>query len=123
MNVEIKDLKDLHFLFPEELLTHFKIVSARELGNLEAKEDYIEIIFEENNTLPAHVDSSLYESKGFFSKRVQDFPLRGKAVFLEIRRRIWRHKLTKETIKSDFTFLSESSKFTKELADFLKERG
>ena len=112
----------LSLIFPPELLSHFEIVLAHELGHVEAKEDFIEIIFEEKNVLPQGVDPSLYESKGFYSKQIQDFPLRGKAVFLRVKRRIWRHKITKETITNDFTFLAEGSKFTKELADFLKER-
>ena len=78
---------------------------------------------EEKNILPVGVDSTQYESKGFYSKLIQDFPIRGKAVFLKINRRVWRHKITKATITNNFTFIAEGSKFTKELADFLKERG
>ncbi len=112
----------LSLIFPKELLAHFEIVLAQELGNIEAKEDFIEIVFEERNILPPGIDVSQYESKGFYSKQIQDFPLRGKAVFLKIKRRVWRHKITKASITNDFTFLAEGSKFTKELADFLKER-
>lgn len=112
----------LALIFPMELLAHFEIVLSHELGHVEAKEDYIEVVFEEKNILPPSVDASQYEAKEFYSKEVQDFPLRGKAVFLTIRRRVWRHKITKETITNDFTFLAEGSKFTKELADFLKDR-
>lgn len=112
----------LSLIFPKELLSHFEIVLAHELGNIEAKEDFIEIVFEERNILPPGIDVSQYESKGFYSKQIQDFPLRGKAVFLKIKRRVWRHKITKSSITNDFTFLAEGSKFTKELADFLKER-
>ena len=113
----------LSYVFPKELLNHFAIVSVQELGDIAAKEDYYEVVFEEKNNLLGEVDASQYESKGFFTKTVQDFPLRGKAVFLKIRRRRWRHKLTKEEITNDFTFLAGGSKFTKELADFLKEAG
>ena len=112
----------LSLIFPNELLVHFEIILAHELGHIEAKEDFIEIIFEEKNLLPPLIDAIQYESKGFYSKQIQDFPLRGKAVFLRVKRRVWRHKITKKTITNDFTFLAEGSKFTKELADFLKER-
>jgi len=50
----------------------------------------LEVVFEEKNTLPDGYSKEEYESKGFFNKRVQDFPLRGKAVFLKVRRRRWR---------------------------------
>lgn len=113
----------LSLIFPKELLAHFEIVLAHELGHIQAKEDFIEIVFEEKNILPPSVDTTQYESKGFYSKQIQDFPLRGKAVFLKVKKRVWRHKITKATITNDFTFLAEGSKFTKELADFLKERG
>ena len=113
----------LLYVFPKELLNHFEIISVQELGDIAAKEDYYEVVFEEKNKLLGEIDSSAYESKGFFTKTVQDFPLRGKAVFLQIRRRRWRHKQTKEEVTNDFRFLSEGSKFTKELADFLKEAG
>jgi hypothetical protein len=78
----------------------------------------LEVVFEENNELPEGYSRDSYESKGFFSKRVQDFPLRGRAVFLELRRRRWRHKETGEQITRDFTFLAEGTTFTAELADF-----
>ena len=113
----------LCYVFPKELLNHFEIVSVQELGDIAAKEDYYEVVFEEKNNLLGLVDASEYESKGFFTKTVQDFPLRGKAVFLKIRRRRWRHKQSKKEVTNDFTFLAEGSKFTKELADFLKEAG
>jgi hypothetical protein len=113
----------LLLIFPPELLKHFEIVLAHELGDIKAKEDFVEVVFEEKNILPVGVDGAQYESKGFYSKLIQDFPIRGKAVFLKINRRVWRHKITKATITNNFTFIAEGSKFTKELADFLKERG
>ena len=112
----------ISLMFPKELLFHFEIILVQELGHIEFKEDFIEVVFEEKNILPMGIDATQYESKGFYSKQIQDFPLRGKAVFLRIKRRVWRHKITKKTITNDFTFLAEGSKFTKELADFLKER-
>ena len=80
--------------------------------------------FEEKNELPNGYDAKEYESKGFIgSKLIQDFPLRGKAVFLRISKRRWRHKTTGEIIKRDFSFIADGSKFTQELSDFLKDAG
>ncbi len=115
------DLSAINLFFPKELLEHFDLVLAHELGHVEAKEDFIEVIFEEKNTLPSGYTVSEYESKGFTDKQIQDFPIRGRAVFLKVRRRIWRHKVTKKTISNDFTFMAEGSKFTQEMAAFLKE--
>jgi len=119
MNIE---KEALGYVFPLELMEHFEIVSVQELGNVKAKEDYYEVVFEEKPIIPEGVNASEYESKDFVSKTVQDFPIRGRAVFLEIKRRRWRHKETGASINRDFSFLAEGSKFTKELADFLKER-
>ena len=55
------------------------------------------------------------------SKLIQDFPIRGKGVYLRIKKRRWRHKQTGEIIKRDYSFMAEGSKFTTELSDFLKD--
>ena len=52
---------------------------------------------------------------------IQDFPLRGKGVYLRIKKRRWRHKKTKQIIKRDFSFIADGSKFTQDLSDFLKD--
>lgn len=110
-------------ILPSELLAHFEITSVQNVRDKNGDLD-IEIHLDERNVLPIIYSRTDYESKGFIStKRVQDFPLRGKAVYLVIRRRRWRHKETKEEIKSDYSFIAAGSKLTSELADFLKGTG
>ncbi len=76
---------------------------------------------EEFNVLPSGYSSHDYESKGFFeATKIQDFPIRGKAVYLQIRRRRWRDKITKQQIVSDYTFIAEGARLTQELSDFFK---
>lgn len=112
----------LQQLFPSQLTEYFEISNYQILCNIELKEEYWIIDFVEKNIIPMDFDESEYESKGFMeSKLIQDFPLRGKPVFLRIKKRRWRHKKTKEVIKRDFSFIADGSKFTKELSDFLKE--
>ena len=113
-----------HFL-PAELLSHFAIVSIQEFGAVASKEMFYEISLEENNVIPKHYDASNYESKGFYTEvTIQDFPIRGKAVYLLIKRRRWRQKDNpKQIIRNDYSFIAEGSKLTKELADFLKQTG
>ena len=92
------------------------------LCSLETKTEYWLIDFEEKNELPSGYSSSDYESKGFMeSKLIQDFPLRGRAVFFRIKKRRWRHKQTGDIVKRDFSFIAVGSKFTAELSDFLKD--
>lgn len=114
----------MHHFFPSELMDYFAISGFQTLCNLEIKEEFWAIEFEEKNELPNGFSSTEYESKGFTeSKLIQDFPLRGKAVYLRIKKRRWRHKQSKEIIKRDFSFIADGSKFTHELSDFLKEAG
>lgn len=113
-----------HFL-PEDLLAHFVIVELKELGDVLSKEMFYEIYLQENNIIPQDHVSIDYESKGFYTEvTIQDFPIRGKAVYLKIKRRRWRHKNNpKDIIRNDYSFVAEGSKLTKELADFLKQTG
>ena len=121
-NIEAIDLKLLHHFFPSELMDYFVICGFQTLCNIEIKEEFWEIEFEEKNEIPNGYPILEYESKGFMeSKHIQDFPLRGRAVYLRIKKRRWRHKQTKEIIKRDFSFIADGSKFTQELSDFLKD--
>ena len=105
-------------------MDYFLIADFQTLCSIETKTEYWVIDFEEKNILPTGYSSIDYESKGFMdSKTIQDFPLRGKAVFLSIKKRRWRHKETGEIIKRDFSFIADGSKFTQELSDFLKDAG
>jgi hypothetical protein len=113
-----------HFL-PDGLLCHFDIIDFKELGDLESKKDCFFIYLDEKNELPKDYNFIEFESKGFYeSKIIQDFPIRGKALYLVIRRRRWRNKLDKNSlIKSDYSFIADGSKLTVELSDFLKDTG
>ena len=114
----------LRHILPEELLSHFtitKVIKEQEEGS---DKIIFEISMEENNQLPDGYSRDQYESKGFLSSsRIQDFPIRGKAVYLLIKRRRWRDKKSKKEIKSDYSFIAEGSKLTQELSDFLKGTG
>ena len=112
----------LNYFLPEKLLEHFVITQVEELGCVFTKKMVLHIHLEEINTIPLVYDSSQYESKGFYpAKTIQDFPVRGKAVYLVIKRRRWRHKDRKdETIYNDYSFIAEGLKLTKELSLFLK---
>jgi len=112
-----------HFL-PKDLLNHFIITDIQPLCEVKLKRDIFYIYLEEKNELPKGYNKSDYQSKGFHKpKTIQDFPIRGKAVYLIIKRRRWRNKQTKKEIKSDYSFIAVGSKLTEELADFLKGTG
>ena len=111
----------LSLFLPESLLFHFELILVKELGEISSKKMVYHIYLEEQNQLPLGYDKRHYESKGFYpEKTVQDFPIRGKGVYLIIKRRRWRHKESKKEIRSDYSFIAEGSKLTQELSDFLK---
>lgn len=119
MNIDL-----LGQLFPSELIEYFTITNVETCFDEDLKQEHLVVDFEEKNVLPDGCSALDYESKGFMeSKRIQDFPLRGKPVFLRIRKRRWRHRETGEVVKRDFTFMADGSKFTRELSDFLKDAG
>ena len=113
-----------HFL-PTELLEHFTITNIKELHQASRNREVIQIDLEEKNILPSGYDESNFESKGFYKvKTIQDFPIRGKAVYLAIKRRRWRQKDNHNiVIHNDFSIIADGSKLTQELSDFLKSTG
>ena len=108
---------------PEGLLLHFNIMEIVELCDIKTKKLFYTISIEEKNELIGIQNGAEFKSKGFSSITLQDFPIRGKAVYLKIGRRKWQHKINPKIFhRNDFSYLAVGSGFTKELADFLKYR-
>lgn len=77
-----KNLLDL--ILPQGILEYFLLVDFSTTCS------EINLFLEEKNIVPQEYQKDKLTSKGFFDAiTVQDFPLRGKAVFLYIRRRRW----------------------------------
>ena len=58
---------------------------------------------------------------GFTDERViQDFPIRGKAVYLHVRRRKWRDTADGSIFTYDFEMAEEGTRLTPEFVAFLK---
>ena len=77
---------------------------------------FFQIHLEEKNQILGNHNSSLYESKGFTEVTLEDFPIRGKAVNLKIKRRRWRLKTDPtKVVRNDFHFVAEGAGFTREL--------
>ena len=116
------DFKEvIKHLLPNGLLDSFEVKRMDLVPATDSKEEHYIIVIEEKNELPDGLKSEDYVSRGFYKPRlIQDFPLRGRAVYFEIHRRRWQHKETKKDFHRDFTLIAEGTKFTKELSDFLK---
>ena len=114
----------LEEFLPDFLLDYFELTRYKKLGDLSTKQMIFEIHLDEKNTIKDNIKSIEYESKGFLpSSRVQDFPIRGKAVYLVIRKRRWRHKTTRKEITNDYSFVAKGTKLTEDISDFLKATG
>lgn len=115
----------LESFLPQGLLSQFTLTGIEELGQVKLKRVSWYIYLEEKNILPSGYSASEYESKGFYAEKyIQDFPIRGKSVYLVIKRRRWRLKETpSQEISTDCLFITEGSKLTRELSDFLKGTG
>ena len=72
--------------------------------------------------LPEKYAGQETESKGSYEPVVvQDFPLRGKKVFLNLRRRRWILKSSNEYISRNWRMVAEGTRLTQDFASFLKE--
>ena len=107
--------------FPEGLSDYFELDYYSEFCVLSSKEKGILLHLTERNILPEGYRDEDYKSKGFVDRViVQDFPIRGKMVFLSIRCRRWQHKQSHKIIRRDFDFLADGIRMTTELVAFLK---
>lgn len=108
-----KDFSIAEIIFPEGILDWFEVV------DLHRADKEWHIFLDERAVPPS--DGGSYNSKGFTEQSViQDFPLRGKAVYLHIRRRKWFNLKTKEVITSSFDLTQLGTQLSEEFAAFLK---
>lgn len=106
----------LKLVLPEMIVDHFDLVKSSK------EEEKLQLFFEEKNTLPKEIKDRELISKGFHKEAIiQDFPLRGRLVFLHVRRRRWTDKETGEIIQRDWNIVSKGTRMTTEFALFLKE--
>ncbi|MGQ7945561.1 ISAon1 family transposase N-terminal region protein [Flavobacterium sp. WC2509] len=106
----------LKLILPEFLIENFNLTSFKN------SEENLHLYFEEKATAPKEFASIELVSKGFLDEiTIQDFPLRGKFVYLHIKRRRWTNKTTQEIIKRDWTLVAKGTRMTHEFAAFLKE--
>ena len=110
------ELNVYRLLLPEGTLDYFDVVDVKERVN------EIVIYLEEKNLVPEQYSGEATESKGFYDPVVvQDFPLRGKKVYLNIRRRRWILKKINDYFCSNWRMLAEGTRMTQDFASFLKE--
>lgn len=107
-----------NLLLPEVLVTYFELTKHE----LKEKEEEIHFYFTELNEIPKEFKGIKFHSKGFFPQAtVQDFPIRGKNVYLHITRRRWLNQDTDKVVTRDWQLVAKGTRITSEFATFLKE--
>jgi hypothetical protein len=114
---KINDLETdlLQFILPEELLEYFTLTDAQKTS------DSYTFYLSEKNICPQEYTGQKLQSKGFFDEEtVRDFPLRGKACYLKIKRRKWLNEDTGKVVYRNWELVANGTRMTKEFATFLK---
>ena len=114
------DSSSLHTLsqlvLPEVLFKYFKLTRHKLKG------ENLHFYFTELNNSPDEFKGIILHSKGFFPEAtIQDFPIRGKNVYLHIIRRRWVNTVTKEVVTRNWDLVAKGTRITSEFATFLKE--
>ena len=113
MNTSIELAK---LLLPEILVDYFKLTKH------EVKNGELHFHFTELNTIPKEFKALKLSSKGFFPEAtIQDFPIRGKNVFLHVIRRRWVEENSKKVVTRDWQLVAKGTRITSEFAAFLKD--
>lgn len=104
----------LRLLLPEGILDYFTVVKIE-------KASVYTVHLEEENIIPDEFKNAKLTSKGFYEPiTVQDFPLRGKACYLRIKRRRWFNETTDQIVSRDWKLVAKGTRMTDEFASFLK---
>ena len=102
-------------LLPEGTLDYFTISDVKESST------EIVIYLEEKNEAPQEYSESKVESKGFYDPIVvQDFPILGKKVFLNIRLRRWVLKDENRYVSRNWKLVAQGKPYDARICDFFK---
>ena len=104
-----------NIVLPKGILDFFTI------NNIVQTEEILSIYLNEKNLIPQEYLNDKLSSKGFYEEiKVQDFPIRGKEVFLLIKRRRWLNETTGNIVMRDWNIVAKGTRMTKDFAAFLK---
>ena len=105
----------LRAFLPEWLFDYF------EVAQLEQKSESLHVYLDEKKIIPDEFASRRLISHGFDDAvTVQDFPIKGKAVYLHLRRRRWLDVNSNEILSRKFDITHKGTRLTKEFVSFLK---
>lgn len=97
----IDPVASLSLFLPSGILDYFTLV------NHVSQDTCFILYLEEKATIPSEYSDLHLHSKGFLPEiEVQDFPIRGKAVYLRIKRRRWEDPSTGQTYSRDWSLVT-----------------
>lgn len=104
-----------------EMILPVGIMDYFEVTQFNKEESSYVIYLSEKNIPPIEYELTKLTSKGFFDQiTIQDFPIRGKASYLKIKRRKWINEATGEIVFRDWNMVAKGTRMTLEFAAFLK---
>lgn len=102
-------------ILPEGILEYFEVTAAEK-----SKDQYV-ISLTEKNLGPGEFAGYKLSSKGFLEEiTIKDFPIRGRACYLKIKRRRWLNQDLSKVVARDWELIAKGTRMTKEFAAFLK---
>lgn len=108
-----KELASL--ILPEGILTYFEVTSV------EKSEEEYWISLVEKELTPSEFKGHKLSSKGFLEEvTIKDFPIRGKACYLKVKRRRWLNETMNQVVSRDWELVATGTRMTKDFAAFLK---
>lgn len=100
---------------PEGMLEYFEVTAV------EKTQESYEISLIEKNLHPGEFSGQKLVSKGFLEEiTVKDFPIRGRACYLKVKRRRWLNEDLNKQVSRDWELIAKGTRMTKEFAIFLK---
>ena len=107
----------LQYLLPQEIFQYFDFKEIKKDTN-----DTLLLYLDEKAIKPLEHEDKELISNGFDEPvRIQDFPIRDKAVYFVVRRRKWKDKETGKIYSTNWNLTANGTSYTKEFAAFLKE--
>ncbi|MDF9794744.1 hypothetical protein OKW21_005744 [Catalinimonas alkaloidigena] len=105
----------ISLFLPDGMLDYFEVTSV------EKTEESYTISLAEKNQHPEEYAGENLISKGYFAEiTVKDFPIRGKACYLKVKRRRWWNEDTGKVVFRNWELVAQGTRMTMEFASFLK---
>lgn len=115
MNAQYEELAK--FILPSQMLDWFELTKIEVTKKADA--NVVNLYLKENDVTPE--GRTDLRPNGYSPEKVfHDFPIRGQEVLLHVKRRRWIDP-DGHNFMSSFDFIQESTRCSRELADFLKE--